>query len=297
MALALSKLDAATLGALHTQAPRWVAALLLAGVGARLAWWVTDWLAAPPADALAPVVAADPQAGGAHLNLQAIQAAQLFGAAAASKADAQAAPVSRAALVLAGVVADADPQRGLALVGTSAADARVVRVGGALPSGGTLAQVHRDRILIDTGAGLEAVLLPRQSAPVAAPAGTAPAPTEPPASLGALIQQAPDLIPGVIRPQMVVEGGRQLGFRAYPGPNRQAFDKLGLRPGDLVTAINGTPLSDPAVGKELFANLGSAAVARVTVSREGRNQDITLNLAQVQADLRATPTPPAGNAP
>lgn len=294
MALALSKLDGATLGALHTQAPRWVAAVLLAGVGARLAWWGTDWLSAPPADAPPPAVAADPLNGAPSFNLQAIQAAQLFGAAAAGKADAQAAPVSRAALVLAGVVADADPQRGLALVGTSAADARVVRVGGALPSGGTLAQVHRDRILIDTGAGLEAVLLPRQSAPLATPAAAAPGAPE---SLGALIQQAPELIPGVIRPQLVVEGGRQLGFRAYPGPNREAFDKLGLRPGDLVTAINGTPLSDPAVGRELFANLGSTAVARVTVSREGRNQDITLNLAQVQADLRATPTPPAGNAP
>jgi general secretion pathway protein C len=185
----------------------------------------------------------------------------------------------------------------MALVGSSASDVHLVKVGGALPGGSTLAEVHRDRILINTGAGFESVLLPRQAAPAPAQPPAVPTAATAPQSLGSLLQQAPDIIPGIIRPQVVVEGGKQLGFRAYPGPNRQAFDKLGLRAGDLVTAINGTPLSDPAVGRELFANLGAAAVARVTVARDGRTLDLNLNLAQVQADLKAATTSPAGNDP
>ena len=38
--------------------------------------------------------------------------------------------------------------------------------------------------------------------------------------------------------------GKLRGMRVYPGTNAQAFNRLGLRPGDLVTAINGTTLDD-----------------------------------------------------
>lgn len=297
MAIAFSNLDGQRLNTLRAQAPRWVTGLLVIGIGARLAWWLTDVLAAGPPGALTPAGAASAQpAPPARFNLQGLLAANLFGMAGPQAGGANA-PLSQAPLVLAGVVADADPRRGMALVGSSASDVHLVKVGGALPGGSTLAEVHRDRILINTGAGFESVLLPRQAPPGAAQPTSAPTAAAAPQSLGSLLQQAPDLIPGIIRPQVVVEGGKQLGFRAYPGPNRQAFDKLGLRAGDLVTAINGTPLSDPAVGRELFANLGAAAVARVTVSRDGRTQDLNLNLAQVQADLKAATTSPAGNDP
>ena len=292
MANAFSNLGGQHLSTLRAQAPQWVTGLLAVALAGRLAWWVGDLLGAgAPASAVTAATVA--VAAPARLNLQSLLAANLFGNASPQAGGANA-PLSQAPLVLAGVMADADPTRGLALVGSSAADVHLVKVGATLPGGGTLAQVHRDRILINTGAGLEALLLPRQSAPSAAPV---PVQSAAPQALGSLLQQAPDIIPGIIRPQVVVEGGKQLGFRAYPGPNKQAFDKLGLRAGDLVTAINGTPLSDPAVGRELFANLGTAAIARVTVARDGRTQELNLNLAQVQADLKAAITAPAGNDP
>ena len=55
------------------------------------------------------------------------------------------------------------------------------------------------------------------------------------------------------------------GFRVYPGANRQAFARLGLRAGDLVTAINGTPLDDKDRAQEIFGTLNSSTDARVTV--------------------------------
>jgi general secretion pathway protein C len=97
----------------------------------------------------------------------------------------------------------------------------------------------------------------------------------------------------VMRPQPVYANGKQTGYRVYPGRNRQAFLRLGLRPGDLVTAINGTPLDDPEHGQQIFNTLGATSEAHVTVQRNGQQQDVVLNLAQVtqEAEAMAGSTP------
>jgi general secretion pathway protein C len=96
-----------------------------------------------------------------------------------------------------------------------------------------------------------------------------------------LIANDPGLMADIMRPQPVFAQGKQKGYRVYPGRNRQAFARLGLRPGDLVMSINGTPLDDPARGQEVFQTLGSSSEAHITVMRSGQQQDLTLNIAQV----------------
>ncbi len=77
--------------------------------------------------------------------------------------------------------------------------------------------------------------------------------------------------------------GKLRGFRAYPGRNRAIFSKLGLKAGDLVTAINGTPLDDPQKSQDVFNTIQTSDHVTVTVERGGQRQDITLNIAQVAA--------------
>jgi len=95
------------------------------------------------------------------------------------------------------------------------------------------------------------------------------------------------------------------GFRVYPGRDRMAFMRLGLRPGDQVTAINGTPLDDRDRGEQILHTLGSSSEAHVTVIRNGQQQDLVLNIAQVaqeadslaaQEQPGAAATSPSGNA-
>ena len=119
-----------------------------------------------------------------------------------------------------------------------------------------------------------------------APPPVANLPTENPIAerMRQLITSEPGVISDIMRPQPVFAQGKQRGYRVYPGRNRQAFTRLGLRPGDLVTAINGTPLDDPARGQEIFSTLGSSSEAHVTVMRNGKQQDLTLNMAQVAQD-------------
>ena len=96
-----------------------------------------------------------------------------------------------------------------------------------------------------------------------------------------LVSDDPGVIGQVMRPQPVFAGGKMRGFRVYPGANRQAFSRIGLRAGDLVTAINGTPLDDKDRAQEIFSTLNSSTDARVTVTRNGRQQELVLNIAQI----------------
>jgi len=143
--------------------------------------------------------------------------------------------------------------------------------------------VYDDRVLLDRNGSLESLLLPRQVQ------GAGIAPSAQPTSFAAehvrqLITENPEVVSDVIRPQPVFAGGKQRGYRVYPGRNRQAFLRIGLRPGDLVVAINGTPLDDPSRGEEIFGTLTSSSEAHVTVMRNGRQQDLTLNMSQIASE-------------
>ena len=81
--------------------------------------------------------------------------------------------------------------------------------------------------------------------------------------------------------------GQQRGYRVYPGRNRQQFAKLGLMPGDLVTAINGAALDDPARGMEILQSMNSATDVTVTIERNGQTSQISINNAQVAAEAAA----------
>src|SRR5262249_21737444 len=163
-----------------------------------------------------------------------------------------------------------------------------------------LHSVYSDRVVIDRDGQLESLALPRQLN-----AGNAPPPSS--AALQGdnssiermrrMITEQPGLLADVMRPQPVMDHGRMNGFRVYPGRDRMAFMRLGLRPGDQVTAINGTPLDDRDRGEQILHTLGSASEAHVTVIRNGQQQDLVLNIAQVaqEADgLAAQEQPGAG---
>ena len=91
----------------------------------------------------------------------------------------------------------------------------------------------------------------------------------------------------MIRPQPVFKDGQQQGYRVYPGRQRQQFAQLGLRPGDLVTQINGMALNDPARGMEIFRGLADATSVSVTVERNGQMEVLTLDTSTLQ---QATPS-------
>jgi len=185
----------------------------------------------------------------------------------------------------------------------------VYAVGDNVPGGAKLHSVYSDRVVIERDGQLESLALPRQMN-----AGNAPPPSSAVLQgenssierMRRMISEQPGLLADVMRPQPVMDHGRMNGFRVYPGRDRMAFMRLGLRPGDQVTAINGTPLDDRDRGEQILHTLSSSSEAHVTVIRNGQQQDLVLNIAQVaqEADSLAAQEPqgaaaamsPGGNA-
>jgi general secretion pathway protein C len=163
----------------------------------------------------------------------------------------------------------------------------VYEVGDSIPGGARLDAVLRQEVLLERNGQLRSLTLPRQTLAGAPPAqaGLPVSPMTSPvfvARMRALVARRPGIVADLLRPEPVFSGGKQLGYRVYPGNDPQAFEQLGLKPGDLVMAINGTPLDDPAQDQQILGTLGSSSQATVTVLRDGRQRTLTLNLAQVE---------------
>jgi general secretion pathway protein C len=274
----------------------WVLALALGVQGALI---VTDLAGAGRRGGATSTLR--PAAASHALDLAAITNAHLFGAAPVARQDGANAPQTSIPLVLTGTIAGNDPQNGLAILGQTAQTAKVYAVGDNLPGGPKLHSVYSDRVVIDRDGQLESLALPRQMN-----AGNGPPPSSAVLQsenssierMRRMIAEQPGLLADVMRPQPVMDHGKMNGFRVYPGRDRMAFMRLGLRPGDQVTAINGTPLDDRDRGEQILHTLGSSSEARVTVIRNGQQQDLVLNIAQVaqEADSLGTQEPPGGAA-
>ena len=188
------------------------------------------------------------------------------------------APQTNMPLVLTGIIAGHTPQEGLAILGPSASSTRVYAVGQHVPGNASVHAVYADRVLLDRGGSIEALTLPQQAGRGGAPIHPGPSPL---ARMQRALDTQPGLLGDVMRPQPVFVEGKQRGYRVYPGRNARAFSSLGLRNGDLVTAINGTPLDDPNRGNDVLQTLSSSDQAHVTVMRDGQQQELTLDMSQV----------------
>jgi general secretion pathway protein C len=279
--------------------PPWVAALLVIALAWKLAQ--LTWALMPQGDvrAVAPppvgLSGATPRVADLPERLQNILGAHLFGEYREADLPVDKPPAEdlpeAANYKLLGVYYADDPKSSLAIIVDERGDARVYLVGDALARGAKLSAVEPTRVVIQRGANFEKLELP-QEADVGAGSPMrsvrAPARREPPAGsqtsqLTEALAAAPQQLTELIRPQPVFADGKQLGYRVYPGRNRQQFTKLGLKPGDLVTQINGAPLDDPARGLEIFRVLEEGSQVSVTVERDGQPQVIVLDANSLDA--------------
>lgn len=72
------------------------------------------------------------------------------------------------------------------------------------------------------------------------------------------------------------DNGVMQGYRVYPGQDKELFDSAGLRFGDLIVAIEGRPLTDAQMLKNLLADISAGDPVQVTVVREGIYKDVDL---------------------
>lgn len=284
------------LGPLYARYGRWLPALvdlllvlIIARLLAELVWALVPrpaaaaWQPAPAA-----VQAAEP---GAQVDLASISAAQLFGQ--------YQAPANPNLSALSGAP---DSQNvNLALLGIfdygrtnahsralidNGSQERPYAIGDVVADGVLLKAIFSDRVVIARGGTLETLRLDKNR-PNAATDESPPQPTgaDNPSSLNqirAALLANPTKTSDYIRvmPAPASDGSGQIGYHVYPGRNRSVFTQSGLRPGDLVTAINGQDLSDASKSLQLLSQLTSASQVSVTVQRGSQTETLNVNLSE-----------------
>lgn len=277
-----------------------LASLILVIVIARLlAALVWALIPTPPSAAWHPAPAPQVVVSAANtVDLNLIANAALFGRyappAVPATTDLASAPDTQLALTLLGILADSrHPESSRALIGTQGGDEQPYSVGDDVARGVTLQAIFPDRVILARGGRLETLrldkdapasggLLPSGGVAEATPAAEGPGPGAA-ASLAAIRTQLladPSKAADYIRVQPVNSGNGINGYRIYPGKDRSIFTAAGLRPGDIVTAVNGVQLNDPSKSLQLLSDLSQSSQLNLTVDRGGQPQNFNISFSQ-----------------
>jgi general secretion pathway protein C len=164
-----------------------------------------------------------------------------------------------------GVRLDAATGQGSAIIAGPDGVQQSFASGDTVMPGVILRSVAFDSVTVDRGGALEQVFLD-QSVPPRAVVGGTPV-------LGAVAAPAPptSLIPGVTLSAPSAMGVTVSGDAANP-----AFRASGLQPGDVVTAVNGSPVGQGTQIDRLLAAPSETGITALTVSRGG--QTLTVNV-------------------
>ena len=288
-----------TLAAANQLLPFWVGLILvvfLAWQLARIGWMLIPGSAAgdPVELPAGQVVRAQTAAGAADVNL--IAAAHLFGEATEEAAEAELVVVDNtedledtrlASLTLKGTIASALPEYSIAIIADGRNEESIYIIGDSVASNASLHAVHQDRVVLNEGGNLTNLRLPEEftSAPgttIRRANTTRRATPQRRNSIQSVVSQNVARLADVIRPTPYFVNGQQRGYRVYPGRDRRQFAALGLRPGDLITDIDGQALSDTTQAMQIFQSLGDASEVSVTVERDGNPEVIILRTSQLE---------------
>ena len=267
-----------------------VLVILLAHAAAILAWQLVPdapgmaWQApriAPPAPG-APGATQGP-------NIELIAGSHLFGEVTVASdpvlSELADAPDTRLDLTLLGILSATAERGSRALIGASNGEEKPFAIGDDVVRGVRLQAIFPDRVILARGSQLETLRLdknaPSRALPaVASAAAEGAASTDTGRMLSTIRQELltdPSKASEYIRIQPASNGGQLRGYRIYPGRDRGAFNAVGLRPGDLVTQVNGIQLNDANTALQMLGQLSQASSVTVVVERGGQQQTVNVN--------------------
>lgn len=240
-----------------------------------------------------PLLTAEPAAQA--LDIDAFAQLNPFGKAAEEPVEESFAPSiedeaqeTRLQLQLQGVIATGDAKLDKAIIANGSAQ-DLYAIGDALPGGANvkLSKVLSDRVVIENNGRYELLWLYDKSerakpTPAAAPPKQLRASAKISRDVAQRYADTRDLtaksLADVVKISLKREGAEVMGFEVRPGRDRDVFDAMGLQAGDIVTAVNGTPMADQATAIQVAKSLRSARSARLTVLRGGEETEINISL-------------------
>ncbi|MDR3417989.1 MAG: type II secretion system protein GspC [Nevskia sp.] len=274
---------------LYQRYARWLPAamallltVLIAHLLAELVWALVPTPAAA-AWHPAPANAASPNPA-TRVDLSRIGAAQLFGQfkpPASAATDIDKAPDTRLPLTLLGIFANGHYKGFSRALISNGKDEKPYAIGDAVDTGVTLTAIFADRVVLSRNGQSEILRLNKDQPSTAEAPAIVAGNDSGGESLGqvrARMLADPSKAQDYIRvqPAPSPNGSGQLGYRIYPGRDRAVFNDAGLRPGDVVTAINGVQLDDPSKSLQLLSDLSQASMVTLTLLRG--NEPVTVNV-------------------
>lgn len=227
----------------------------------------------------APVQAANSmQDAGPKLDV--ILGARLFGVYQPQASNLDAAPDTSLNLTLLGIFAGTRKEESRALIGQPSGDERPYSIGQDVVNGVNLQAIFADRVVLSRNGQLETLRLDKDKPSAGFTGDGTPAQTSGTPSLGQVRQELladPNKASEYIRIQPVNTNGQMKGYRVYPGQNQTLFNNAGLRPGDLVTSVNGVQLDDTQKAMQMLSDLSKAGSANLVIDRGGQPQTINVN--------------------
>lgn len=192
------------------------------------------------------------------------------------------APVSSGPYSLSGILYSSNPAASRAIVRANQNDA-IYAVGDKLPNGQTIAAIERDRVIVTTSAGREALPLPKPElgggpAPeLPAPAlPTPPAPStdsalEAPASINRSMLSGDSLVAalGDIKVTPVDDSGGPGGIRLDEIGGSAILQAMGLQNGDVIKSVNGVVISGEQSIASILGSVARGSSANVVILRNG----------------------------
>lgn len=237
-----------------------------------------------------------------QIDINAIQQLNLFGDATEKPVEAapvvQEAPETNLNLTLTGLVASTVDKDGAAII-DNRGQQNTYGIGDEVDgTKATVSEVLRDRIIINNGGRMETLMLDGHEFNAAAQAQRSPKPnpvianraqdrvrkpsvqTLAPATADAAraLRSSPSKFTDFISIQPNREAGKITGYKVNPGRNPALFQEVGLKPGDVLTEINGLDLSDFRQSTEAMKMLRSADSLQITLSRKGEITSLELEL-------------------
>lgn len=213
-----------------------------------------------------------------------ISQAHLFGIYQQSTASPQTqdAPDTRLNLVLKGVLS-ADPMSKASVIISLGKNGKedMYSIGDQVASA-TLKEIYADRVILQRSGQLETLRMPEEFNDdfiTSSPANDLPDQdntqidtSTPGAALSDIreeILKNPTSFGKYAIPVPFKENGRIVGYRLTPQGDSTLFDVVGLDPNDVIVAVNGVQLDDPAEGLKALRELQSASQVNITVLRNG----------------------------
>jgi general secretion pathway protein C len=194
---------------------------------------------------------------------------------------------SRLNLKLIGVLAHTPAEKALAIISSGSGKENVFGIGEKLPGNATLVEVYPYYIVIERQGRREKIELPKDSnisLASSSPSRNTRSPARATSSNQAIpptrarqIRQDflsnPGKVMNLVNISQERQNGKLLGYKVNPKGDPSLFYELGLQDGDVITAVNGIPISN----QRALSGLRNAGRYDVTVLRGGAEAAVSVS--------------------